>query len=178
MDVIVVLKEKGRKLSINQFNVALFSDDGNVDDFLTLLENNKIGNDSDKAYDLVNKRFGDVHPDHASVVKQTTAFNDYGNSVFRVLQLTGFVTVDYEGVLLLSPNENRIGLYKALKSLKFRITAEAKDSEVEYFEALGSFESELEELVRSYRKKKTTQQSDTMKRYRGLSSPTDWIRHS
>ncbi len=152
MDVIVALKEKGRKLSINQFNVALFSDDGNVDDFLTLLENNKIGNDSDKAYDLVNKRFGDVHPDHASVVKQTTAFNDYGNSVFRVLQLTGFVTVDYEGVLLLSPNENRIGLYKALKSLKFRITAEAKESETEYFKALGSFESELEELVRSYRK--------------------------
>lgn len=152
MDVIVALKEKGRKLSINQFNVALFSDDGNVEDFLALLENNKIGNDSDKAYDLVNSKFGDSHPDHASVVKQTTAFNDYGNSVFRVLQLTGFVTVDYEGVLLLSPNENRIGLYKALKGLKFSITAEAKESETEYFNALGSFESPLEELVRSYRK--------------------------
>ncbi len=152
MDVIIALKEKGHKLSINQFNVALFSDDGNVEDFLKLLENNKIGNDSDKAYDLVVKKYGETKHGHANVVKQTTAFNDYGNAVFRVLQLTGFVTVDYDGVLLLSPNENKIGLYKALKDLKFRITDEEKESETKYFKALGTFGGSLGELVRSYRK--------------------------
>lgn len=55
MDAIIKLKERGHKLSISQFNVGLFSDDGNVDDFLNLLENNKIGNDSDKAYALVKR---------------------------------------------------------------------------------------------------------------------------
>lgn len=36
MDALIKLKNKGHKLSINQFNVGLFSDDGDVDDFLNL----------------------------------------------------------------------------------------------------------------------------------------------
>lgn len=151
MDAIIKLKERGHKLSISQFNVGLFSDDGNVDDFLNLLENNKIGNDSDKAYALVKKMYSNKDADHGKVAKQESAFRDYGNTVFRVLQLTGFVTVDYNGVILLSPNENRIGLYKSLKAFNFRIPSDAKENEYEYFEILGSFGSELEELLLSYR---------------------------
>jgi hypothetical protein len=151
MDVIIALKKRGHKLSINQFNVALFSDDGNVEDFLDLLTKHKIGSDSDKAYELVKKKYGEVNPDHAKIAKKESAFRDYGNTVFRVLQLTGFVTVEYNGVILLSPNEHRIGLYKALKSFGFGITPEAKESETEYFKILGSFDSRLEELVLSYR---------------------------
>ena len=116
IDSIIELNKRGHKLSINQFNVGLFSDDGNVNDFLKLLEEHKIGSDVDKAYDLVKSKYSENIPNHAKVAKKESAFRDYGNTVFRVLQLTGFVTVDYQGVLLLSPNENRIDLYNALKT--------------------------------------------------------------
>ena len=40
IDSLVELKKKGHKLSINQFNVGLFSDDGNVESFLEFIAEN------------------------------------------------------------------------------------------------------------------------------------------
>lgn len=153
IDALIEWKKKGHRLSINQFNVGLFSDDGNVDDFLKLIEENKIGNDIDNAYSLVRSKYNKIDLFHAKVAMQNTAFRDYGNTVFRVLQLTGFISVDYEGILLLSPNENRMDFYKALKEEKFSITELAKEDEKVYFELLGSFDSRLESIVLKYREK-------------------------
>lgn len=150
IDSIIQRKKEGHRLSINQFNVGLFSDNGNVAEFMELLKNNKIGHDADKAYSLVLNKYSNL-PDHAKIANQTSAFRDYGNTVFRVLQLTGFVTVDYQGVLMLSPNENRMGLYKALKAKHFSISEEAKENNELYFEELGSFDDKLENIVLAYR---------------------------
>lgn len=160
VDSILKLKSKGHKLSINQFNVGLFSDDGNVDEFLSLLYENKIGSDINMAYYLVKRKYDEIDDMHAKVAKQTSAFRDYGNTVFRVLQLTGFITIEYEGILLISPNENRMGFYKDLKNMEFRITEEAKENEDLYFEQLGTFDLQLESLVLSYRKKKDNSTSE------------------
>lgn len=153
IDAMIELKKKGHRLSYNQLMVGLFSDDGNVKDFLSLLENNKVGDDADKAYALVKRKYSQVDADHAKAAKIESAFRDYGNTVFRVLQLTGFVTVEYTGVLMLTPNENRMPLYKALKEKNFFVSETAKEDEEEYFEQLGSFDASLESLILSYRKK-------------------------
>lgn len=153
MDAMIELKKKGHRLSYNQLMVGLFSDDGNVKDFLSLLENNKVGDDADKAYALVKRRYSQVDAEHAKAAKLESAFRDYGNTVFRVLQLTGFVTVEYTGVLMLTPNENRMPLYKALKEKYFFVSESAKEDEEEYFEQLGSFDASLESLILSYREK-------------------------
>lgn len=149
----IELKKKGHRLSYNQLMVGLFSDDGNVKDFLSLLENNKVGDDADKAYALVKRKYSQVDAEHAKAAKIESAFRDYGNTVFRVLQLTGFVTVEYTGVLMLTPNENRMPLYKALKEKNFFVSETAKEDEEEYFEQLGSFDASLESLILSYREK-------------------------
>lgn len=151
IDAMIALKKKGHRLSYNQLMVGLFSDDGNVDNFLSLLENNKVGDDADKAYALVKRKYSQVDAEHAKAAKQESAFRDYGNTVFRVLQLTGFVTVDYTGVLMLTPNESRMPLYKALKERNFFVTESAKEDEEEYFEQLGSFDTSLEALILSHR---------------------------
>lgn len=151
IDSLIELKKRGHRLSINQFNVALFSDNGNVNDFLKLIEDNKIGNDPDKAYNLVKEKYNTVDALHSKVAKMESAFRDYGNTVFRVLQLTGFITVDYKGVLMLSPNENRMDFYKALKAENFTISENAKEDESAYFEELGSFDRKLESIVVNYR---------------------------
>ena len=49
--------------------VGLFSDDGNVKDFLSLLENNKVGDDADKAYALVKRKYSQVDAEHAKAAK-------------------------------------------------------------------------------------------------------------
>lgn len=153
IDSIIALKEKGHHLSYNQFMVGLFSDDGNVENYLKLLEDNKVGDDEDKAYFFVTRKYSQIDSYHQKVSKQSTAFRDYGNTVFRVLQLTGFVTIDYKGVLLLTPNESRMPLYKALKARNFFVPESAKEDEEEYFEQLGSFDDSLECLILSHREK-------------------------
>ena len=153
IDAMIELKKNGHRLSYNQLMVGLFSDDGNVKDFLSLLENNKVGDDADKAYALVKRKYSQVDAEHAKAAKLESAFRDYGNTVFRVLQLTGFVTVEYTGVLMLTPNENRMPLYKALKEKNFFVSDSAKEDEEKYFEQLGSFDASLESLILSYREK-------------------------
>lgn len=153
IDTMVKLKEKGHRLSYNQLMVGLFSDDGNVEDFINLLKDNKVGDDADKAYALVTKKYSQVDSNHAKAAKMESAFRDYGNTVFRVLQLTGFITVEYRGILMLTPNENRMPLYRALKARNFTISESAKEDEEEYFEQLGSFESDLESIIFSHREK-------------------------
>lgn len=153
LDAIIERDKKGHKLSYNQFMVGLFSDDGNVDDYLKLLENNKIGADQDLAYKLVCNLYSEVDEEHARVSKMTSAFRDYGNTVFRVLQLTGFITVDYKGMLMLSPNKNRIPFYQALNNIGIKISESAKNNEEEYFELIGSFDTTLEALVQAFREK-------------------------
>lgn len=153
IDAIIELKKQNHRLSYNQLMVGLFSDDGNAEEYLTLLKNNRIGDNPNKAYALVRKMYSQVDADHAKAAKLESAFRDYGNTVFRVLQLTGFITVEYAGMLMLSPNENRMPFYRALKARRFHITETAKEDEEEYFEQLGSFDSSLESLVYSFREK-------------------------
>lgn len=151
IDSMIELKKKGHRMSYNQLMVGLFSDNGNVNEFLELLENNKVGDDADKAYALVHGKYSQVDDNHAKTAKLESAFRDYGNTVFRVLQLTGFITVDYTGVLMLTPNESRMPLYRALKARNFIVTESAKEDEEEYFEQLGSFDTSLETLILSHR---------------------------
>ena len=153
IDAMIKLKEKGHRLSYYQLMVGLFSDDGNVDEYLYLLQNNKVGDDADKAYALVKRKYSQVDANHAKAAKIESSFRDYGNTVFRVLQLTGFVTVEYKGVLMLTPNETRMAFYKALKAQNFTISESAKEDEEEYFELLGSFDASLESLILSHREK-------------------------
>ena len=151
IDAMIELKKNGHRLSYNQLMVGLFSDDGNVEDYLNLLQNNKVGDDVVKAYALVRRKYSQVDTNHAKAAKLESAFRDYGNTVFRVLQLTGFVTVEYSGILMLTPNENRMPLYKALKARRFFVSESAKEDEEEYFEQLGSFDTNLESLILSHR---------------------------
>lgn len=151
IDSIIERDKKGHRLSYNQFLVGLFSDDGNVNNYIKLLDENKIGADQNLAYDLVYKLYNEVDAEHAKISKMASAFRDYGNTVFRVLQLTGFITVDYMGILMLSPNKNRIPFYNALKNEGITIPESAKEDEEEYFELIGAFDSNMEALVRTYR---------------------------
>lgn len=164
LKVIMKLGEQNKRLSYAQFMVALFSDDGNVENFINLITDNKVGNDMDAAYILVKDKYNQVDAEHGRVSKFDTAFRDYGNTVFRVLQLTGFITVDYSGVILLSINNNRLEFLKELQNINFEIPVTAQEDEAEYFGALGSFSVELERLIVSFREKEDLSTTDYNKK--------------
>ena len=155
LEVIRRRNEMGKHLSLPQFMLSLFSDDGNVDDFLALLDNNKVGNDLKKAHALAVNLFKPQDKEHQGVADIQTSFRDYGNSVFRALRLTGFVTVDYSGVILLSINTERKALLDDLLALNFQIPENAKEDEKEYFNHLGSFDNAYRLILESHRDEQT-----------------------
>jgi hypothetical protein len=131
--------------------LSLFSNDGDVHAFLNILRENKIGNDLEKAYNIAQKEFFKDNGEYGRICKIESAFNDYGNTVFRVLQLTGFITVETQGCLMLSFNSNRSELYNALVRMNFSITEDEKESPLKYFEKLGSLNDSLKNLLFSCR---------------------------
>lgn len=152
LKVLLKLKERNKSLSYPQFILSLFSDDGNVDEFIKQIQTLKLGNDIDAMYNYIVDNYGCIDELHPKVNKQQTVVNDYGNTVFRVLQLTGLISVENKsGVLLLSVNENRKDFLQFLLNKEFSITEEAKESEELYFEELGSLSEPLKNEVISYR---------------------------
>lgn len=147
LDVIKRRNADGHKLSYPQFLLSLFSDKGDVEDFISCISENKIGNDPDKAYELAHELYNEIDELHSRVVKQESAFNDYGDTVFRVLQLTGFITVEYDGIMQLSINHDKEEHLNFLLTQDFALPQEAIDDEVVYFEHLGSFPNILREAI-------------------------------
>ena len=145
LKVIKARNAAGHKLSYPQFLLTLFSEDGNVSDFIKLITQNPIGDDPNKAYELAIRHFGE----NQKIASQSTAFRDYGNTVFRVLQLTGFITVEYDGVMLLSINTGKANLMNQLFALNFSLPNDCYEDETKYFNHLGTFDPSLQQLFAS-----------------------------
>lgn len=148
LQVLLKLKQEGKTLSYPQFILSLFSDNGNIEEFLCLINTYRYGNDIDKMYDFIVQKYGNIDDLHPKVNKQSTVCNDYGNTVFRVLQLTGLITVNStSGVLTLSINEYKENLLKKLLNQNFTISEDAKENEILYFNEIGTFSPELKSLI-------------------------------
>lgn len=159
LNVIDRVNRSGHRLSYNQFLLSLFSDDGNVDEFVRMITDNTFATQDD-VYAYILKRYSEADPCHGRASRQSSCFNDYGDAVFRVLQLTGFVTVEYKGTLLLSINNLRREFLEKLLELDFSIPVEAKEDELLYFETTGSFDSSLLELIAAYREQQSRSVSE------------------
>lgn len=153
LKILIRLKSMNKRLSYVQFMVSLFSDDGDVDDFINIITTENFGSDMEKAYEYVCNRYSLIDSEHAKAAKLESAFRDYGNTVFRVLQLTGFITVEYSGIMLLSINTNRIDFLKELMSLGFSLEENEKDNEYDYFVKIGSYPEILKKIINKYREK-------------------------
>ena len=151
IDAIKERNDTGHRLSYPQFMMSLFSDDGNIDSFIDLIENNKVGYNFDDTYTLLVDKYDRVDSEHGKVVAQDSAFKHYGDTVFRVLQLTGFITVDYQSVIMLSINTNRWKFYQELSAMNFCINETAKDDKNEYFNTLGTLTPEILNCIYSNR---------------------------
>lgn len=154
LEVLLKLQNENKTLSYPQFILSLFSDNGDVEDFLNTIKAYRYGNDMDQMYNFIVQKYGNIDDLHPKVNKQSTVCNDYGNTVFRVLQLTGLITVNSNsGVLTLSINKYKENLLKKLLNQNFTISESAKEDEKVYFNEIGTFPFELKNLILLSREK-------------------------
>lgn len=144
LNVLLELRKKGKSLSYDQFIVAMFSKNGNVKEFLTLLENNKF-----KDYDAV---FDFVKNQYKVNTKFKTITQDYPDVVRRVFIISGFISIRFTGKKLIQINESKLSYIEKLLKYDFKLSEEEKSVAIKYFEKLDTKNDELFELITSFRK--------------------------
>lgn len=143
LQALLKLKEKGNSLSYEQFVVAMFSHDGNVNDFIKILKANKF-NDFGDVYKFVVKNYG-VNTSENTITK------DYPDVVRRVLIISGFVTIKYSGKKLIQLNENKLNYINELLKIEIKLTAEEKTDAKKYFDKLNSDDIKFIKIIEKYR---------------------------
>lgn len=142
--VLLELRKKGKSLSYEQFVVAMFSQNGNVNDFINLLENNTF-KDFDEAYSFVKKEY-------KVNTKFKTITQDYPDVVRRIFIISGFTTIRFIGKKLIQINESKLNYIQELLKFNFKLSEEEKDDALTYFKKLDTQNKSLLNLVQKARR--------------------------
>lgn len=142
--VLLELHKIDKSLSYEQFIVALFSQNGNVNDFISLLGKNTF-KDFDEAYNFVKNEY-------KVNTKFKTITQDYPDVVRRVFIISGFVTIRFAGKKLIQINESKLNYIQHLLKYDFKLNEIEKTEPLSYFNKLDSLDKELLELVQDARK--------------------------
>ncbi len=144
LKVLLKLRENGKKLSYEQFIVSTFSKDGDVEDFISLISKEKF-KDYKSTYNFL------VKTEKIST-KENTVTKDYPDVIRRILIISGFITVKYEGKKFIQLNENRLDYIKDLLDLNFSLSEKEKEEDFKHFEKLGKASKVFLDLAKNYRK--------------------------
>jgi hypothetical protein len=144
LKILLKLREKGKALSYEQFIVATFNKDGNVDDFLKLIEAT-IFKDEEFVYDYLSKNYEKVN-------NFQTTIKDYPDVVRRLFIISGFISIKYQGIRLIQINENKLEYIKELLSINFSLTEEAKKNPELHFIELLKKDIEFFAVINKYRR--------------------------
>lgn len=144
LEVLLSLRESGRSLSYEQFVPLMFSKNGDVDEFLTLLSRNKF-NTPVQAYHFVEKEYGATN-------KIATVTDDYPDVVRRLMLISGFISIRYAGKKLIQINESKLDYIKELLNVDFVLADEEKADPRRYFKALDKADALFLNIVEKYRK--------------------------
>jgi len=142
--VLLELRKKGKSLSYEQFIVAMFSKNGNVNEFIELLENNTF-KDFDAVYSFVKKEY-------KVNTKFKTITQDYPDVVRRVFIISGFTTIRFIGKKLIQINESKLNYIEELLKFDFELLEEEKDNALSYFNKLDTQNEALLNLTQKTRK--------------------------
>ena len=140
--IIGVLLKKSR-ISYEQFIVATFSRNGDVEEFIKITEENSF-NSPDEAYNF-------LKANGYNVTKFDTVTKTYPDVLRRVLIISGFISIRYIGKRMIELNENKREYVSELLSVDFNLSEEQKKNPKDYFDALNSINEEYLEIVYKYR---------------------------
>ena len=142
LNVLLELRKNGKSLSYEQFIVAMFSKDGNVNDFIKIINDNKFP-DFESAYKFVKEHYG-------VTTKFKTVTRDYPDVVRRVLIISGFISIRFSGKKLININENKLNYIRDILKIDFQLTDEEKTNAAAYFTKLETKNDEFIKIIRRY----------------------------
>lgn len=143
LEVLMVLREKKKKLSHEQFIVSLFSKNGNVRKYLNLIEENKF-NSLDETYRFLKEKYGVTN-------RFQTVTKDYPDVVLRLLRITGFITLDYKGKIFIRINEKKLNYIQRILKVEFNLSKEEKENPLMFFYKLNLNSKEYLQIIHEYR---------------------------
>ena len=144
LEVLLKLKNKNKLLSYEQFIIAMFSPNGNVDDFLSIIKKNKFKN-HETVYNFAKTRLG-------ATTKIKTITQDYPDVVRRLFIISGFISIRYSGKKLIQINESKLEYVQELLKFDFSLSNTEKTNPQSYFNKLNTRNNELIKLIIKYRK--------------------------
>lgn len=152
LSVLFKLRDERKALTYEQFIIATFSENGNVDDFLNLISKNKFP-DYNTVFNFVNQKYGNNN-------KFSTVIKDYPDVIRRILFLCGFISIKYSGKKLIYLNENKIGYIRELLKVDSELSEYEKVSAKHYYEALNKNSDIYLGIAFRFRESETAQHLD------------------
>jgi len=143
LKVLLELKEQNKYLSYEQFIIATFSKNGDVDEFLEIIKNNKF-KDYDTTFDFIKKNY-------SLTTNYETTMKDYPDVVRRFFIISGFITIKYSGKKLIQINENKLDYIKEICNVDFDLTDEEKNNEILFFNKFENYTDNFLDIAYKYR---------------------------
>jgi len=142
--ILEVLKQSER-ISYEQFIVSTFSNDGNVNEFLKVIDKNTFREPAEvEAF---------LRAEYGTNLKAQTILRDYPDVVLRVLIITGFVSIQFRGKVFIYRNIANDDYINDLLSVNVILTDEEKENPNLHFSKLETYNNQLLEIVYKYREK-------------------------
>lgn len=142
--ILEVLKQRER-ISYEQFIISTFSNDGNVKDFLKIIDKNSFGELSEVETFLRAK--------YGANLKTQTILRDYPDVVLRLLVITGFVSIQFRGKVFIYRNIANDDYINDLLSVNVELTDKEKEIPSSYFTKLETYNNQLLKIVGEHREK-------------------------
>ena len=140
--ILEVLKQRER-ISLEQFIVSTFSNDGNVKEFLKVIDENTFGEPAEvEAF---------LRAEYGTNLKAQTILRDYPDVILRVLIITGFVSIQFRGKVFIYRNIANDDYINDLLSVNVELTDEEKENPSLHFAKLETYNNQLLEIVYKYR---------------------------
>lgn len=139
-----------KRLSYEQFNIAMFSKNGNVEEFLEIIENNKF-KDWDDVYNFLETQKVDNPDFHVNAIRTVT--REYPDVVRRLFIICGFVSIRFSWKKMIEINENKIEYIKEILKSTISYGDEEKYDAFRYYKNINSNSKDLLEIAYWFRGK-------------------------
>lgn len=136
--ILEVLKQRER-ISYEQFIVSTFSNDGNVKEFLKVIDKNTFGGPAEVE--------GFLRAEYGTNLKAQTILRDYPDVVLRVLIITGFVSIQFRGKVFIYRNVANDDYINDLLSIDIDLNEEEKEHPLMHFSKLETYNDLLLDVV-------------------------------
>ncbi len=144
LEVLLKLKEKGRALTYEQFVILTFSQNGDVQQFIDVIDSHKFS-DFDGVYDYLRHEYGVTN-------SINTVTKDYPDVVRRIMNIAGFITTRYSGIKFIEINENKLEYILDLLRVRFELEPGEKINAESYYNKLSHLDKQYLSLVVKYRR--------------------------